>query len=1084
MSVFKPIDGFNVLVTPFYAYKKWNLNALDSSSAYPYSDSNTVSASLFDGVYYRDEFITASLEPTTEHGKLKRSIWNSINHMFYNNFYSDPYGKWIQGDITTETRKIYDHIRVISVPTKYNGEGIKRGSFRLSIVGTDFIDDSHGNIIVEDSSSYFVPTKDIIQYDFNDAFRVTNLTCSKYTISEESKYHINAVANNVVFTASLYPMTGQSAIFDADLTSSIRTSHHDKLHFTVNHDYSVVTNISLPNTQKDTQFDTNIILTKNGKVRRDLLVYGNDGDTITYDNHSNKYPFAIEVYNQTSANNLKIRGSLSDGNITVSVTSSAAINSDSATGVALVKSGSNLMLYIDGVLNNTATIPSSVTDIGNDSMFFMGTRGDNKYKLTGTINYVLIYDTPVSITDINLILGAYKIRYPQIGNIFYKQGLAVLTSPRNPNAENVVYSSSFSLVGGDNNYHVYMGSYLSDNTVNSPSPGDIANSDAYPVYATDIQTMNSDVNGYSFITGYYNIPNVANSASINELANPGLEVSRVVSASSILLARYSKYGGTLDWIKCISGSKNSGNNIRASKVVLNPNSDCTNSATPMFLLSGKAMVTTSFFEFSGPTVVTASFADNLGWIMRCTSNVPHYQTHICFGNGGGFDDVDALDMCYYSSSTTNSEGLYAAISSDSNLNIPMSASTHRSYIAGILVNYDPMLIMRSESITGQPNGYDWPQQISGVSSPKVKLYAVGTAENSDAVYVVGRNRTNATTPAATAGGLMDDVNKYVVFTAKYNRSGSLQWMVQSNDETNTVGGGGDRKSYQYMRAAITVDPSGDCYVVANRTGSVGFTGSISTPITKQTSANGRDIFVHKYDTNGTLKWVEQYSGSGGSSTFGEVSSIKMGVSGCFYMSGVIAADTASLPKYGGGVYELRKNPAEFGIGFVVKCTGSNGSVLWVNRIPCYIDSTYFGTNLRSPSISVNQITDLGEVVNIVSNYSGSGASTDVATSLVTWIPYPWDVEYKSTKKITQYEVLCTVGSDELNATQNPTIVDETDTKRIIAKPFVTGSDFSPYVTTIGLYNDLGDLLAVGKLAKPVKRNRVSDTTYVVRFDLF
>ena len=46
----------------------------------------------------------------------------------------------------------------------------------------------------------------------------------------------------------------------------------------------------------------------------------------------------------------------------------------------------------------------------------------------------------------------------------------------------------------------------------------------------------------------------------------------------------------------------------------------------------------------------------------------------------------------------------------------------------------------------------------------------------------------------------------------------------------------------------------------------------------------------------------------------------------------------------------------------------------------------------------------------------------------------------------------------------------------------THSDFSPYVTTIGLYNDNIELMAIGKTAKPIKNDKEMALTFVVRFD--
>ena len=46
----------------------------------------------------------------------------------------------------------------------------------------------------------------------------------------------------------------------------------------------------------------------------------------------------------------------------------------------------------------------------------------------------------------------------------------------------------------------------------------------------------------------------------------------------------------------------------------------------------------------------------------------------------------------------------------------------------------------------------------------------------------------------------------------------------------------------------------------------------------------------------------------------------------------------------------------------------------------------------------------------------------------------------------------------------------------------THSDFSTYITTIGLYNDENELLAIGKTASPIKNEKDIALTFVVRFD--
>jgi len=79
---------------------------------------------------------------------------------------------------------------------------------------------------------------------------------------------------------------------------------------------------------------------------------------------------------------------------------------------------------------------------------------------------------------------------------------------------------------------------------------------------------------------------------------------------------------------------------------------------------------------------------------------------------------------------------------------------------------------------------------------------------------------------------------------------------------------------------------------------------------------------------------------------------------------------------------------------------------------------------------------------------------------------------------TQYK--CTSRQNEFNFSLNPTILSgSTDD---IPYSFATGSYFTPYVTTVGLYDEAQNLLAVGKLSQPLPLSPVTDTTILVNID--
>ena len=80
---------------------------------------------------------------------------------------------------------------------------------------------------------------------------------------------------------------------------------------------------------------------------------------------------------------------------------------------------------------------------------------------------------------------------------------------------------------------------------------------------------------------------------------------------------------------------------------------------------------------------------------------------------------------------------------------------------------------------------------------------------------------------------------------------------------------------------------------------------------------------------------------------------------------------------------------------------------------------------------------------------------------------------------TQYK--CTIGQDEFNYSQNPTTISGSSNDGTVFN-YVTSSFFSPYVTTVGMYNNNNGLVAVGKLAQPLPTSRTTDTTILVNID--
>ena len=124
----------------------------------------------------------------------------------------------------------------------------------------------------------------------------------------------------------------------------------------------------------------------------------------------------------------------------------------------------------------------------------------------------------------------------------------------------------------------------------------------------------------------------------------------------------------------------------------------------------------------------------------------------------------------------------------------------------------------------------------------------------------------------------------------------------------------------------------------------------------------------------------------------------------------------------------------------------------------------------------------------------------------------FSLKYKGQTTIREYEYTCVVSENEFNGTMNISAtkaksgsisVDGTEAWKLFPpghaaaksgsfnstytaatdyENFVTHSDFRPYVTKVGLYNDFNQLIAIGQLSAPIKNDKDLALAIVVRFD--
>jgi hypothetical protein len=261
-------------------------------------------------------------------------------------------------------------------------------------------------------------------------------------------------------------------------------------------------------------------------------------------------------------------------------------------------------------------------------------------------------------------------------------------------------------------------------------------------------------------------------------------------------------------------------------------------------------------------------------------------------------------------------------------------------------------------------------------------------DNTGNVYVAGKYEENA----IFSGTTVTCAGNHDAYLAKYTSSGSLVWIRTAGgilgDYAHAIAS--DRTNYVYMAGEI--EGSGDV---------ITFPGSAQT-----LTANGdNDIFVAKYDLNGTLLWAKSTGGYGGEKALG----VTFDNSGNVYICGNYK-DTVNFHGttmlYPTGERDI----------FVAKYD-SNGNFLWVKRaggpgreealaIQCnaagdiyvcgmYSDGAVFGTStLTTP------LTPTGHYLNaFLVKFASDGTQQWVKTAGGDYDDVAWSLTIDNSQKI-------------------------------------------------------------------------------------
>lgn len=229
-----------------------------------------------------------------------------------------------------------------------------------------------------------------------------------------------------------------------------------------------------------------------------------------------------------------------------------------------------------------------------------------------------------------------------------------------------------------------------------------------------------------------------------------------------------------------------------------------------------------------------------------------------------------------------------------------------------------------------------------------------------------------------------------------------------------------------------------------------------------------------------------------SSSYGDnvaTSSLILGVSG-----------TNNDVKVGAYLGPTRYNYPQTTLSYAKYFPTSSDAVIGVVTIP----STLFGEFIQPESFSyiingTDILTDDGEgnlisgseiVGNIIYPHGlviFTGNSGDTHLDLIDGLITGSNVtcSFKSSYKILETQYRCVIRENEFNLSLNPSLISGsaplTGSEHKIYD-FATGSLFAPYITTVGLYDDNNNLIAVGKLSQPLESSPTTDTVIYVNLD--
>lgn len=183
----------------------------------------------------------------------------------------------------------------------------------------------------------------------------------------------------------------------------------------------------------------------------------------------------------------------------------------------------------------------------------------------------------------------------------------------------------------------------------------------------------------------------------------------------------------------------------------------------------------------------------------------------------------------------------------------------------------------------------------------------------------------------------------------------------------------------------------------------------------------------------------------------------------------------------GDVYVLSLAQSSFGekitpTTFLIEAPLTSTASLFDNGLGQLVSSE------NTSSVVGNVFYELGIAV-VAKSSSSFSSSIVVHDGVYLTVGSQVEVTFDATQTIYEHQIMCVLEEGEFNFSINPSMYSTSSIDGAF-KPidkFASGT-LQPYLTTVGMYTNLGELVAVAKFPRPIKRAVESQQTVIVRFD--